>query len=602
MRGRRGVWWGIVLVACCLAGGVDAAEPPAAPRPAIGSPVKAVSFTDIRYLSRTLDELGPARAYVVVFTKRDCPLVKRYLPRIKALEEMFREQQVRFLALNVGSNDPLLEVAQQALHAEWPFPVGKDFEGRAAAALGVTRTPEVVVLDDTFTLRYRGRIDAQYRLSGQRPTIEREDLKLALEEILQGKSVSIPETPVDGCLIEFQALRGLPAPVPEQVTYTEHIAPLLAQHCQTCHREGMTGPFSLTSYAEARDHAEMIAEVVSQQRMPPVFSSAQHGEFINRLAVPDAERALIMAWVRTGCAAGDPAKEPPPRQFSTEKWKIGTPDLVIQAPFTEKIPAEGYVPYRYTALPHVFLHDTWIQKVEILPGNAAVVHHCNMGFLKLGEKVSAQNFVTGYVPGGDAMILDTGVGFKIPAGSILGLQIHYVTTGEKTTDRISVGLTFAKEPIQKELRHLQIATHGFEIPAGDGHFPLMTSRTLERAATGIGMFSHMHLRGKDMTFRALAPERDPETLLVIPNYNFDWQMSYRWAPNVKKFPGGTRIECTAHYDNSAFNPFNPDATANVREGQQTYQEMMYGFLFFTYDDEALGLHIDPKSGRVRAQP
>ena len=92
-----------------------------------------------------------------------------------------------------------------------------------------------------------------------------------------------------------------------------------------------------------------------------------------------------------------------------------------------------------------------------------------------------------------------------------------------------------------------------------------------------------------------------ETLLVIPNYNFDWQMAYRWAPGKKRFARGTRLEAVAHYDNSAFNPFNPDPKATVRDGQQTHQEMMNGFVFYVDANEKLGLEVDGKTGRVKGK-
>src|SRR5262245_66508307 len=69
------------------------------------------------------------------------------------------------------------------------------------------------------------------------------------------------------------------------------------------------------------------------------------------------------------------------------------------------------------------------------------------------------------------------------------------------------------------------------------------------------MVCHMHLRGRDKTFRASYPDGTSEILLMVPNYNFDWQSSYRWAPDSKHFPGGTRIDVIAHFDNSPFNPY-----------------------------------------------
>jgi hypothetical protein len=60
-----------------------------------------------------------------------------------------------------------------------------------------------------------------------------------------------------------------------------------------------------------------------------------------------------------------------------------------------------------------------------------------------------------------------------------------------------------------------------------------------------------------------------------------------------------KLEAIAHYDNSGFNPFNPDPTVTVREGQQTKDEMMNGYFFYMDADEKLNLQIDPKTGHVR---
>ena len=196
------------------------------------------------------------------------------------------------------------------------------------------------------------------------------------------------------------------------------------------------------------------------------------------------------------------------------------------------------------------------------------------------------------------MVLDSAVGFCIPAGSIIGLQLHYVTTGKAESDQTSVGFVFAKETIQKQLQHFQCHTTRFTIPPHDSHYKVTATKDFPFDAAGIGMYCHMHVRGKDMTFEATYPDGRQEMLLSVPNYNFEWQSSYRWKPNTMHLPAGTRIDCTAHFDNSAFNPFNPDPTASVRHGLQTADEMMFGFVFFTRDDEQLNLKIDPRSGHV----
>src|SRR5690606_20759065 len=133
--------------------------------------------------------------------------------------------------------------------------------------------------------------------------------------------------------------------------------------------------------------------------------------------------------------------------------------------------------------------------------NRDVLHHCNAIYVSLTKPNDYRNFITGYVPGGDPMVLTDGVAYLIPAGSMIVLQLHYITTGEPARDRTSIGFVFAKETVQKQLRHYQGSVHRFEIPPLAPHFPLTATRTLREDATGVGMFAHMHLRGKDMTYK-----------------------------------------------------------------------------------------------------
>jgi hypothetical protein len=533
---------------------------------------------------------------VLVFTSVGCPLVERYLPALKRMEQQFQERGVQFVAFNVGADDSVMDMAEQAIKFEVDFPFVKDFGATCAQTLGVTRTPEVVVLDRQRVLRCRGRIDDQYRLGGAQPSATRDDLKEAIESVLADRNVDLAETPVDGCLIT----RGkVEAPI-EQVTYADHVAPLIRTHCVTCHRPGTAAPFALTSYQSVASRAEMIAEVVAEQRMPPWYGSNSHDRFANRRALSADERAIITRWAETGTSRGDesrlPALELPP---ADQKWLIGTPDFTVTEPKVHELPAEGVIPYQYVILPTLFVRDTWVRDVQILPDNPKVVHHCNMAYFTATDGLKASNFITGIVPGGAPLSVDDGTAFRIPAGSALVLQIHFVTTGKPEKCQISVGMNYARGRIQKQLRHIRLDNTKFAIAPGAPAHAVQDVRTLDCDAVGVGLFSHMHLRGKDMSFIAHKPDGTSETMLVIPNYSFSWQHAYRWEPNTKRLPKGTRIECLAHYDNSPFNPYNPDPTATVKEGPQTFHEMMNGFFFYTDANEQLDLDIDPATGAVR---
>jgi thiol-disulfide isomerase/thioredoxin len=574
------------IVLLLLATSVGRSEDPVK----VGDRIGKLKFTDIRSLPRTLDDFGKKKAFVLVFTNTSCPVAQRYLPTLQALEREYRDKEVQFVAINAAEEDSIIAMATQSVKYEMEFPFVKDFGGVCARSLGAQRTPEAVVLDGEKLLRYRGRIDDQNRLGGVRKEPTTHDLKDALEAVLAGRKVTTPETEVDGCPIAFPKARK-----PREVTYAEHVAPILQKHCWQCHRTDGSAPFALTSYKQASARAESLVEVIADQRMPPWFASHDFGPFVNRRGLSDEERAIVSDWVQTGTALGDAAKAPAPPDAPTNKWLIGTPDLILQS-IEFELPAKGDIPYKYSMLLHTFTEDTWIQSAQIISDNPTALHHCNMGFAGLFQDFKEENFITGTVPGGEPMALDDGIAFCIPKGSVLGLQIHFVATGKPEKCRVSVGFRYPRTVVQKRLRNIQLIDVRFAIPPGAPAHKVTASRVLDSDIIGVGLFSHMHLRGKDMTFNAHLPDGKTDTLLIIPNYNFSWQIPYRWEAGKKTLPKGTRLECIAHYDNSPFNPYNPNPLATVRNGPQTHHEMMYGFFFYTNADEKLGLKIDPKTG------
>ncbi|MAF65867.1 MAG: alkyl hydroperoxide reductase [Planctomycetes bacterium] len=579
-----------VLAYACLAAAAPAAG--AGDEPAIGARIPELSFTDTRYLPRSLTEFGERKAYVLVFTTTDCPLVQRYLPRLAALEREFRPQGVQFVAVGVGPHDSLIELAAQAVEKGAGIPFVKDFDGSTVRALGVERTPEVVVLDAERRLRYRGRVDSQYRLGGVRPDEGRADLRSAITEVLAGREVTVSETPVDGCRIQ-PAWKGL-----EETPSYAAVDAVLRARCQECHRPGTEAPFPLIDFGDAAAHADTIGEVVREGRMPPWYADERHGTFRNSRLLTDEERETILAWVRGGAPGPGDTPLPPPLEWPATDWRIGEPDLVIAQPQAEELPAEGYIPYRYEVLPYVFTHDTWVQAIEVRPDNPGSLHHANLVHFRVGLDFDEGGFLTGQVPGGAPLDLPAGTACMIPKGSVLALQMHFVTTGVEERCRIEIGLRYPRAKVMKELQHHMIVNRRFRIPPGAPAHPVAAEATFQRDATGVGMFSHMHLRGRDMTFEATYPTGKCETLLSIPNYSFDWQLGYELEPDSRRFPAGTRVEVLAHFDNSAFNPYNPDPTKTVRWGPQTHHEMMIGFLFYTEDGQALDLSIDPETGRV----
>jgi hypothetical protein len=394
-------------------------------------------------------------------------------------------------------------------------------------------------------------------------------------------------------------LASLAAPQarPSEVTFHKDVEPILQKRCQECHRPGEIAPFSLLSYKEARPWAKAIRENVVSKKMPPWLADPQYGHFANDRSLSKQEIDTVAAWVDGGAKEGDAADAPQPRSF-VEGWNIPQPDLVLSMSQPFHIPAKAEVPYQYLVLPTRFTEDKWLAMAEVRPSNRQIVHHAVV-FIRgprsnwLRDAVPGIAFapppgdfrniagggnelLTAYTPGRVPDAWPPGIGKLIPAGSDLVLQIHYTPNGKETDDRIKIGLVFAKETPTERVVGFAGQNLSFKIPPGDPNFRVEARNTFPNGATILGFLPHMHLRGKAFEYRAVYPDGRTEVLLRVPQYDFFWQLGYKLAEPLK-IPPGTRIECTAWYDNSANNPRNPDPTATVGFGEQSWDEMMFGF-------------------------
>jgi hypothetical protein len=252
-----------------------------------------------------------------------------------------------------------------------------------------------------------------------------------------------------------------------------------------------------------------------------------------------------------------------------------------------KVGPEG-IKYQYFMVPTGFEEDRWVQAVEAKPGNRAVVHHIIVYVIKPGIKRERRHpdgigngFLVASAPGDMPAVFPAGSAKRIPKGAFLVFQMHYTPNGVEQSDRSSVALVFAKGPPRYEVRTRSIAQRRLTIPPGDKNYEAQAATTFDRDAVLLSLMPHMHLRGKDFTYRVVFPDGKSETLLRVPRYDFGWQSNYRLAAPLR-LPAGTRIECTAHFDNSADNPNNPDPSQEVYWGEQTWDEMMIGFVDYAY--------------------
>lgn len=392
------------------------------------------------------------------------------------------------------------------------------------------------------------------------------------------------------------------AATPSSVTFHKDVLPILQNRCQECHREGEVGPFALMNYQQARPLAKSIKEAVLTKKMPPWFADPQFGHFSNDASLTKQEIETISAWVDGGAKEGNPTDAPKPREFFTG-WLIGKPDVVLTFPKPIDVPAEGVVEYTYVVVPTGFTEDKWVQLAEARPGSRAVMHHViafirppgsrwmmdaepGVPFIpKKGRNAQDQippELLVGYAPGLPPTECKPGQAKLVKAGSDLVLQLHYTPNGKATTDQTKIGLTFAKEEVQERVMTMNAMNVFLKIPPGDANYESKAQTTLKQDVKLVSLMPHMHYRGKDFLYTAVYPTGETQVLLNVPHYDFNWQLGYMEKEQML-LPKGTRIECIAHHDNSVNNKYNPDATKEVRWGDQTWEEMMIGWFDVAFD-------------------
>ena len=367
----------------------------------------------------------------------------------------------------------------------------------------------------------------------------------------------------------------------------------------------------LLTYDEARPWAKSIKSAVLTGKMPPWFADPRYGHFSNDRRLSTADIAKVTAWVDAGAPEGDPKDKPAPLAW-TEGWSI-QPDVVFEMPKPYTVPKDGTIEYTYFVVPSGFKQDTWVTDAEIRPGNRKVVHHVSvyvrrpgstwMRDAKPGEAyvppkrgaggvsapanraadqgVAANEWFVGYVPGITPQRYfapEMGSAKLIPAGSDLVFEMHYTANGKSPgVDQSKVGFILAKEPPKYRLLTLGVVDDSFAIPPGDPNYEGHASATFDQAVTVIYLQPHMHMRGKDMEMRFEYPTGESETMLKVPNYSYLWQTIY-YEKEPLRVPKNTKVQVTAHWDNSANNPLNPDPTATVRWGDQSWDEMLVPFV------------------------
>lgn len=597
---------GLVLPFLILPLTLGAEETPRTTR--LGKPIDNISLTDSSGKSWTLHGQKPPKALVAVFLSFECPMSNSYAPLLTELARTYEARGVRFVGFCCTEGLSAQDVARQTKDFGLPFPVLYDSRLQAADAFKAEVTPEVFLLDDRFVLRYRGRIDNGWaeRLK-KNLHITQHDLRAALDELLAGKPIHEPATTAIGCPIVRQRTTVKSG----AVTYHRDVAPILQNHCQSCHRPGEVGPFALTNYRQAVNWAADIKTYTQSREMPPWKPTAGQ-PFHNERKLTDQQIATLAAWVDAGTPEGDPKDAPPTKSFA-QGWTLGQPDLVLTSDEDFQLGPSGKDLFRCFVLPTNQTEDRYVVAVEVRPSNPRIVHHALLfldgngqgralerkekerdkdaaeldrgpGYtVSMGAGFVPQGSMSGWAPGQLGRYLPSGTAYFLPKGTDVVMQVHYHRNGRVEKDRTQIGLYFAKEPVRQRFQGLVLPGGGrlallLTIPKDVPDHRVHGSIWVDQDFDLHSVMPHMHMIGKKIKVTLTPPDGKPETLVGIDDWNYNWQETYFFKKPIA-VKAGSRFDVEAIYDNSASNPNNPnDPPKTIRFGQQTTDEMC--FIFF----------------------
>jgi len=377
------------------------------------------------------------------------------------------------------------------------------------------------------------------------------------------------------------------------VTFYQDVAPIVARQCSQCHHPGDAAPFALMSYEDVKKRAKDIVKVTQSRFMPPWLPEPGYGEFANERRLSDSEIATIKKWVDGGMPEGKVAAIDWQQKWK-EGWQLGQPDFVAQMPAMYTLSGEGRDVYRNFVVPLPLDSARWVRAVELHPGNKRIVHHAfvfvdNSGSARLRDARDPEVGYEGMDPGEDVgtpsgqflswqpgkmpVLGDAGRAWRLAKGTDMVLQLHMRPDGKPEPIQSSVGFYFSDKPPTQYPFVLLLRSTSIDIPAGEKNYVIESSYTLPVDADVVGVLPHAHYLGKELEGGAVLPDGTTKPLILIRNWNFDWQGDYQYAKPLA-LPKGTKLWMKFHYDNSEENIRNPNhPPKNVHYGSQSSDEM-----------------------------
>jgi len=395
-------------------------------------------------------------------------------------------------------------------------------------------------------------------------------------------------------LLVFLVVSGLAQAASAQtrppVTFTHDVAPLLFEHCATCHRPGGSSATSLLTFDDARRRARHIATMTASRVMPPWKPEPGFVAFEGNRRLTEPQIAVFQRWLAAGLPEGDPAALPKMPTWPAG-WEVGPPDLVLTMP-EYTLRAGGPDMFRNFVIHVPTTVSQYVRAWEFHPGNR-VVHHATMQVDTAGSsrRFDEQDPESGYegliapsarapdgffldwAPGHRPSVAVEGTAWPLPKSSDLVMMLHLRPSGKEEKVQASIGLYFSSAPPAKLPVMVRLNRQDLDIPAGEREFRTRDSYTLPVDVDVYTVQPHAHYLAHEMRGTATLPDGSTRPLLLIKAWDFDWQDVYHYAPPIF-LPKGTTLSMDFTYDNSSANVRNPHSPpARVTYGQLTSDEM-----------------------------
>ena len=388
---------------------------------------------------------------------------------------------------------------------------------------------------------------------------------------------------------------------PEIVTFNQHIAPILLEHCTPCHREGMSAPFQLLTYEDTRRRSKQIKEVTESKYMPPWLPEPVDGGFKHERGLSDQQIRLIKSWFDTGSKEGDDFVPPSIPDWPGD-WQLGEPDLIASMPNDYSLQAEGRDIYRNFVLKVPITKPLYVKELEFHPENARVVHHALIyidstrqsqrrdnadpkpGFGGMRVPMSAgmpEGQFLSWQPGKIYSKSDNSIPWMLQPGTDLVIQVHMNPTGKVEDFSCSVGLHFTETPPSSIPYKIKLTSLAIDIPSETSFYRVKDSMQLPVDVQLTRILPHAHYLCKRMEGYAIFPDGSKKRLILIKNWDFNWQGDYIYETPIK-LPKGTILHMDYTYDNSTGNLANPHSPPKkVTYGPESSDEMAELWFQFT---------------------